>query len=188
MKKKIALLLLAALTALALVSCGGKSDETPIGFKKASNDDACAYTMYVPENWTVSTGSVTDYTMATFTGGSVSMAMVTSVAATTVDEYWQDCQEEYARIFEEFTPDAADKQGAQVKLDESFGTRYFFNAKYNGVEYRYMQIYTVHQDSLLSGSSLYIFTFTARADLFDSFYDNEQNLDVLAILSNFKFD
>ena len=32
MKKKIALLLLTALTALALVSCGGKSDETPIGF------------------------------------------------------------------------------------------------------------------------------------------------------------
>ncbi len=188
MKKRIALLLLAVITVLSLVSCGGNTDETPIGFKKASNDDACTYTLYVPENWSVTAGSVSDYTMASFTGGSVSMAVVNSVSATTVDEYWQDCQEEYARLFDEFTPDAAENQGADVVMGGGHGTRYFFTAKYNGEEYRYMQIYTVHMDSLLAGSRLYIFTYTAEADVFERYYDNDNNLDVLAIIENFKFD
>ena len=189
MKKILSLLLVLTTLVLSLVACGGTEEGVPTGFKKASNDDACSYTLYVPDFWTVTSGSPTDYTMATAADGvSVSMAVVKQVGdATTVGEYWEDCQEEYARLFEDFTPDA-ENQGTELTVGGAYGTRYLFSAKYNGVEYRYMQVYIVHADSLLSGSRLYIFTFAAKASAFDAYYDNEQNLDVLAILSHFKFD
>ena len=187
MKKILALFLVLTSLVLSLASCGGNDEGAPTGFKKASNDEACSYTLYVPDSWTVASGSQTDYTMASTDGVSVSMAVVNRVSASTVGEYWEDCQEEYARLFEEFTPDA-ENQGTELTVGGAYGTRYLFSAKYNGVEYRYMQVYIVHADSLLSGSRLYIFTFAAKASVFDAYYDNEENLDVLAILSHFKFD
>lgn len=189
MKKFLALCLLAALLVLALASCGGTEDGTPAGFKKASDDDACSYTLYVPDTWTVASGSTTDYTMATISTTdpcSVSVAVVSAVSASTVAEYWEDCQEEYGRLFDEFTPDA-EGQGEVVSIGGGYGSRYFFNAKYGGAEYRYMQIFFTHMDSPFAGR-LYILTYTASAEHFDAHYDNEQEQDVLAIISHFKFD
>ncbi|MBP3436990.1 MAG: hypothetical protein J6K61_03670 [Clostridia bacterium] len=190
MKKRILALCLALFAVMSLAACSGNGDGTPDGFQKASLDKACSYELYVPESWVVSSGSETDYTMTSIAATdpcSLSVAVVDTLVDQTYDTYWQEKQEEYKKLFDTFTPDEASAQGAVVNGSNWDGRRYLFNATYGEKEYRCMQIFIPHSSSLVEGYRLYVVTYMAQKDHFDTHYDNEQDQDIATILSYFKF-
>ena len=186
--KKIAICFLAVLMVFSLVSCGG-DDTVPSGYKRASDPSVCEYELFVPDTWITTSGTPTNFTSATVAPGdkcNVSVMAVESVTAETVGDYWKEQQAEYEALLGAIT---VVEEGGKVTLgsgDKTVnGHRYVFTAKYTKGEtvtdYKFMQIFFL-KTGVLSGSSLYVFTYTATAD----HYDNHLEA-VSGILSNFAF-
>ena len=186
--KKLAICLMALLMVVSLVSCGGSSD-VPSGSQRASDASVCDYELFVPETWVVKSGSPTNFTTATVAAGdkcNVSVMAVDNVTAATVGDYWKEQQAEYEALLGTIT---VEEEGGKVTLGSGEkavnGHRYVFSAKYakgeNTTDYKFMQIFFL-KTSALSGSTLYVFTYTAVAD----HYDNHLEA-VNGILTNFAF-
>lgn len=163
MKKLIALTL--ALCALfSLAACGKDEPAAPDGYKIASNEEICSYTLYVPETWAAQSDR-TDYTIAAVSSSdkcTVSVAKIEDDAlydVTTVAEYWEKCKEKFT-FLSDF---AVTEEGAQISVgkDGTQGWRYTFSGKYNGADYKYMQVF------FLKGRDFYCYTYTATAEHFD---------------------
>ena len=186
--KKIAICFLAVLMVFSLVSCGG-DDEVPAGYKRASDSSVCEYDLFVPDTWITKSGTATNFTSATVAPGdkcNVSVMAVDNVTAETVGDYWKEQQAEYEALLGVLT---VEEEGGKVTLgsgDKTVnGYRYVFAAAYTKGEtvtdYKFMQIFFL-KTSVLSGSSLYVFTYTATADHYDGHLEA-----VNGILSNFAF-
>lgn len=187
--KKITICLLALLMVFTLTSCGGGDDTVPAGYQLASNSDVCDYLLYVPDTWITESGTPTNFTEATVAPGdkcNVSLMPVEAVYAETVADYWAEQQAEYERLFGAIT---VSEEGGEVTLGSGekkvSGYRYVFTAKYGegetATDYKFMQIFFLKHNAV-SGSSLYVFTYTATADHYDSHLEA-----VNGILTNFSF-
>lgn len=189
--KKTLLLLLSLVMLLCFASCG-KTGDAPTGFRLASDAELCDYVLYVPEAW-VSESNQSNYTITTVSNAdtcSLSVAKLENVYEPTMAEYWDKCKTEYA-FLQNFTvlPGGTDENGqpvewakATVGTGESArnGYRYVFTGDYNGVSYKYQQIFLVKNG--LFGSDLYCITYAATADHYDNHLET-----VNAILGYFAF-
>jgi len=183
--KRIISLLITAALCLAFAACGEAVDtDVPDGMKKVESD-VKSYTLYVPQSWIVdmSTGTVSAYASAT-DRSNVSLTAFAVTAGTTLDGFWS----EYAGQFKETFGDSMkyiDAKGDEVDepapskttLGGSEANRYEYRAKVAGDLYRFMQV------TCLTAGSVYIITYTAADEAYDSHVE-----DVNAILANFRFN
>lgn len=159
-KKIPAVLAIALLLLLALVSCGDTGDVPP-GMVLASRPETDGMTVYIPEEYTVSRDPLTGVVSAL-----ISKLDPTSITAymaypseATVDEY-----------FEAHFDTASVGEGFAIERDypitETVAGRdariYVFNYKRDGVNYRSMQVYVPVGTSLFEGVA--ILTYTGRTD------------------------
>lgn len=177
--KRITALLLAVLSLLTFTACS-KDDSIPEGFKLASDPNACAYSLYVPENWVSgNTGSnVTTVTVSNSDKCNISLSVVPKIETQTIGQHWEAQIPEYQRIFSGSFAITEDEQGAAVSVGAAAepGYRYIFTANYGGVAYKFMQVFFIH------GSDFYVYTYTALADHYD------EHLEIVdGILSMIKF-
>ncbi len=188
--KKILCLILALASVFAFASCSG-DDGTPDGYKLASNDEACKYSLYVPENWVTSAGeNKTNFTQATVSSAdacNISFSPVTDIdMGDGLDEFWVKQEAEYKKLFPDFTVLSAKEI---VAVGGANGYRYISTATYGGVEYKFMQIFV--PKSNIFTAELYAFTYTARTEKAEgkdvSHYD-EHLETVNQIISYFKWD
>lgn len=174
MKKNVlsALLIAAAVCFSMLVSCGDNST-APIGFKEIS-DEALTYHFYVPDEWT--TDISTGVTSAYFSGADPSSVSMTAFeldrSITSVDDYWSKYEEDFKSIFADFEY----VNISECTLDSSPAKQYIYTATLTGEQYKFMQVVTIRNNQV------YIFTYTALAEMYDSHIE-----DVLAILDYFDF-
>ena len=180
--KKIAICFLSLLMLFSFVSCGENDDTVPAGYQKASSDDHCDYILYVPDTWTVRSGSDTNFTSATVATGdkcNVSVAELEGEYGQTIPSYWEAEQEKYTAVFDTFTVVSSEEVvtvgSGESKVD---GLRYVFVGDIGeGFEAKkQMQVFFIH------GNSFYCFTYTAS----EAHYDEHLEA-VNGILANFSF-
>lgn len=188
--KKILCLLLALASVFAFASCS-QDDGTPDGYKLASNDEACKYSLYVPENWVASDGeSKTNFTQATVSNAdscNISFSPVNDLAmGDGLDEFWAKEEAKYKILFPDFTLLSAKEV---VAFGGANGYRYIFTASFGGTEYKFMQIFVPKSE--IFTAELYAFTYTARTEMAagkDVSHYDEHLETVNQIISYFKWD
>lgn len=174
--KRIVALLLLSLTLLTLVAC--KKDNAPEGTVNVAIENAGFY-LYVPETTWMSTASSGISGARVYSGEDFSNVNVTVYYPEEVlsaADYWEKkCLQEYTAYYKEFKV-LEDKCG-DTTLGGLDAKRYVFEGKLEGdVTYRFQQVMTV-KDTMV-----YVFTYTAKAELYDSHLT-----DVEAMVTNFTF-
>lgn len=165
--KKLVGLLLACTLLFAFTACS-EDVTVPDGYKLISNDEICAYSFFVPENY-IAMDSHSTFTRANVSNSdacSVSFMVTPKINGTTVAEHWESLQTEYAAAFPEGYAVDAGEQGVAVKVDGLDGFRYTFTVKDGGKDYRFMQILVPR--ATMTTAELYVFTYTAAADHYDT--------------------
>ncbi len=166
MKKFFCVFLVLAVL-LSFASCS-KEETVPDGYKLASNSEACAYSLFVPESF-VSGDSGSTFTKANVSNSDtceISFMTVSEIGGNTVAEHWESLQASYAATFPEGYAVTEDEQGTAVAVGGINGFRYIFTAKYGGKDYKFMQIFVAR--STVMTAELYVFTYTAAADHYDT--------------------
>lgn len=162
---------------LLLCSCGKNSGSSPeLGWKEISNDGV-SYNLYVPDEWIsdVSTGMTSAY-VSNADNSNVSMIAfdLKGGEVTTVADYWKTYEPGLEEIFTDFTyVSEADK----TKLGGVDALAYTYTGTVAGTEYKIMQVVA------FKDAQVYIFTYTATADRYDTHFE-----DVFAILGFFEFN
>lgn len=177
--RKIALVISLLITvSVIFTACSGNSQNTdgiPEGMKLFSGENV-DYTAYVPETWVVdmSTGTLGAY-VSSVDNSNISIAgYVLDEAATTLDQYWKNYEEDYKKTFSdmEYTEDTKD-----ITVDSLPAKQYTYTATVTGIQYKFRQVVCINS------GKVYILTYTSTPDLFDSHTD-----DINDIISTFKFN
>lgn len=176
MMKRIVALTLLVLMLFTLVSC--QEAGTPEGTVNVAIENA-KFNLYVPEATWLSTASSGISGARVYSGEDFSNVNVTVYypeEMLTVADYWEKkCLQEYAAYYKEFK--VLEEKCGDTTLGGLDAKRYVFEGKLEGdVTYRFMQVMTV-KDTLV-----YVFTYTAKAELYDSHLT-----DVEAMVANFTF-
>ena len=168
--KKIILVLMAALMVLSLVSCGNKSG-APDGMKNAAReeDQQCRY---VPQSWMTNKGDIVG---AYYSSSAKSNITIMPYGGDLVssDEYWADFKKRCADEFDEF--EVITENSPKI-ISQRNALQYTYKLKIDGVTYQ------CQQTVLSYGNLLYVITYTATAEKYES------HLEVIdSILSAFTF-
>lgn len=182
--KKIIIALFAVILCLGAVSCGDKDDFVPAGFKKASNKNA-DYSLYVPENWIVdmSTGVTTarvsksDSSNISFMGFELDKSLINSETSegdteekSMLDKFWDYYKAEFTKTFPDMKYDE-NVNGKDLVISKKYKAKeYIYTATVTGAEYKFMQIVVI------KGETVYLLTYTAKADVFDDHYDTAKKI------------
>lgn len=174
---------------LALASCSGK-DQPPKGMKKLSSEFT-NFNFYIPEEWTenISTGFVSAYakdlsnisiqTMSlsgVFSSGSGYVFYADNISYSSIDDYFKD---NYLKKIN--TTFSSFELKEEYTTNQNFGesdkcAKYVYTLDVDETEYTFLQIFTIY------GSNMYIFTYTAASDNFESHISEVNN-----IINNFSF-
>ncbi len=176
LKKSLSLLLVLLTLCCSLVACS--ADAAPDGMQNVAIENA-QFNLYVPQGSWLSTSSSGISGARVSSGEDLSNVTVTVYYPDTpqsVTDYWNNrCLPEYRTYFKDFTL-IEDKCG-DATLGGMDAKRYVYEAKLEAdVTYRFMQVITV-KDLMV-----YTFTYTAKADLYDSHL-----ADVDSIVAEFTF-
>ena len=172
--KPVLLLLLSAVLLFSSVGCS-KDKYVPVGMKAISSD-IIDYKIYIPTEWTadLSTGVVSAY----YSDKDHSSVNVTAFqldsAETTVKDFWlsyEDTLKQTIADFEYVT------EAETMLWDGKSAEKYVYTGKVGGNEYKFMQVL------MITYGTVYIFTYTSTAELYDSHLD-----DVNKIIENMSFD
>ena len=183
--KKIIYAVFAFILCISMLASCSKADQfVPAGFKLAS-DKKADYSLYVPEGWIVdmSTGVTTAYVSKedrsniSFMGFELSDAIINIGTPnggngeaegsdtennvpniSTVDEYWAYYSSEFEKTFSDMTYEV---EGENMLVSKNAAKKYVYTATVTGSEYKFMQIVTIKD------GTVYILTYTARANVFD---------------------
>ena len=173
MKKNIIPALLVAVS-VTLASCGSNTDSAPMGYREIS-DEGLNYHFYVPDDWTpdVSTGMTSAY----FSGRDPSNVSVTAfelddTSINSVEAFWELNEADLKLIL----PDLEYFDESDCKLGGVDGRQYVYTASMSDTEYKFMQVVAI------KSNEVYIFTYTATADNYDSHIE-----DVISMVDYFKF-
>ena len=174
--KKIIIALFAVILCFCAVSCGDKDDFVPAGYKRASNKNA-DHTLYVPEGWVVdmSTGvtsaraSKNDSSNISFMSFELDKSLINSETSEgdekdVIDRFWDYYSAEFLKTFPDMKYDEEAK-GANMLVSKLKAKKYIYTATVTGAEYKFMQIVVI------KGETVYLLTYTAKAELFDEHYD-----------------
>lgn len=172
--KKIIIAIFAIILCMSAVSCGDKDDFVPAGYKRASNKNA-DHTLYVPEGWIVdmSTGvtsarvSKTDTSNISFMGFELDESIIKPEETSEkdiLDRFWYYYSAEFLKTFPDMKYDE-NGNGINMLVSKLKAKKYVYTATVTGEEYKFMQIVVI------KGESVYLLTYTAKADLFKEHED-----------------
>lgn len=175
--RKISALVAALLSAaLLLCACGTKDGSAPeLGWKEISNEGV-SYNFYVPDEWIsdIATGMTAAYVSnADNSNVSVIAFDLQSGEISTVADYWKTYEPDLKAIFTDFTYVS---EADETKLDGVDALSYTYTGTVAGTEYKIMQVVA------MKDAQVYIFTYTATTDRYDSHFE-----DVFAMLGFFDF-
>jgi hypothetical protein len=163
MKKIICALILISLV-ICVSSCSGSGVEIPDGMQLVSTGDV-AYNFFVPGGWvpTENNGIFGAY----YSNSDKSNMTVSSLYPTdelmSIGDYWKALEASYSETFKNFEIiEAPENNETNIIFGERGAFKYVFSADIDGESYKMMQILTV------DGSLFYTFTYTAKADLYES--------------------
>ena len=168
--KRILIVVLVIIMALALFSCSGESD-IPEGMQVASLEGE-PFKLFVPKNWTLNSATgVSGAYLSSDAGISVTVTaqegsdgdLATLVAANI---------EEYKAVLENFEPVSE----ADVVLDKRAAKKVVFSAIYDGARYSFMRIFAKYENYLV------VFSYKAKADFFETYLPEAERM-----LEVFKF-
>ena len=186
MKKALSLLFIASLCLIFLFGCAKNESDVPLGMTLASDPEINKeFTLYIPDGWTVdmSTGIVSAYV------SSVDRSNISVVSQRptelTIKDFWDKHSVQLSSVFEEFE---ILEQEVKTKLGNADAVSYTYKAKYEGKEYKFIQIFTISGSSV--DRQLLTFTYTALSEETELGYvPFDRNLDsVYKIIENFKLN
>lgn len=202
MKKCLSIVLVVVFCLGVLSSCSSADDYVPEGFKRISDDNA-DYRLYIPENWIadVSTGVTTAYVSDTdrsnisFIGFELDDAIINVVVPdgstdggsgeadaessssneentdvpeiSTIDEYWEYYSSEFEMTFSDMEYSVS---GEGTLISGNAAKKYVYTATVTGQKYKFMQVVTIKD------GAVYIFTYTARENLFDEHIEDVNDI------------
>jgi len=177
-KKILSLILITAMTALLLCSCGNKNSDVPRGMKLVESEFV-KYKLYIPEDW------IPDITAGVLTAktndnSNISIQTMTpSGSYKNADEYFRT--DYYAKVQSTFKNTALIEEECSTE-NQKFGkqqigcVKYVYTVESDGVIYKILQYFT------LNSGYLYIFTYTAAEAVFPEHLE-----EVSSIVQNFVF-
>ena len=180
-KKILVLVVIFAMT-LTFVSCAQNTDPSgaPSGYQLAS-DEQLDYKFYVPQTWTVDQNKGVSAAYVSDDRSSVSFmsfalsesAIEVSASGTSsqqLDSFWK----KYADMFKTTYSDMEYiTEGVNRLIANCASKTYVYTANVTGNPYKFMQV------TALKDGIVYLFTYTAKSENYDSHID-----DVEGILSN----
>ena len=175
MKKIISCLAILAIAASVLAGCSDRDPSIPDGMKLASDPKLATYTFYVPESWSIDTQNASTRAYCTGTDRSFVMVMAGELQYTdsTVDGWWESGLSELKALYRDFTLSV---DGEDTKLDGADAKKYVYSGVFDETEVKYTQVAAV------KGGSIYIITYGATADKWESHLD-----EVDRMILNFRF-
>ena len=191
MKRFLAFLLTVLTLALLLAGCA-KDPEIPSGMKEASDPSVNDFRLFVPEDWIVDlqTGAVSAY-CSPRDPSSVNVMAWSVSAGYTLDQWWETSQKEISQVYSDFQLESV----TDTSLDGVPAKQYVWSAALGSCRYRFLQVTAVRNSGLLSGMSVYVFTFGSMVsavaedgsvteyDRFDAHLEEVQSM-----LAEFLFD
>ena len=168
-RKFTAIAFLVALLTLALAGCNTDiNDWVPAGMKEISQDIA-DYNLFIPTDWTEdqSSGVITAY-VSKADRSSVSMiSFDLDDPNQTLAEFWDAHKEGFASFF---TDMAYETEGGSTLLGGVAANEYVYTANASGEAYKFRQIICIN------GGVVYVFTYSAAADKYDTHLEEAQNI------------
>lgn len=185
MIKKLTAIAICAAVLFAFCACGSSDAENlPEGMKLVEVGTK-AYSLYVPQSWEVdmSTGTISAYASMT-DRSNISFSAFAVENTTTLDNFWENYAGDFTSTFggsmkyiNEKGDEVDDPAPAKTTLGGIAANRYVYKAKVTGDLYKFMQI------TCLSSGTMYILTYTAVDEAYDSHIE-----EVEQIISAFKFN
>ncbi len=173
MRNKLIITALLAIS-LTLGGCGASEANAPAGYTEIS-DEGLNYHFYVPSNWTpdISTGMTSAY----YDGRDPSNVSITAfeledVSINSVDAYWELNEADLKLIL----PNLEYVDISDAKLGGADAKQYTYTASMSDMDYKFMQVVAI------KSNTVYIFTYTATAENYDSHIE-----DVISMIDYFEF-
>lgn len=152
------------------VDVSDRTDGAPESMKIASSDKL-EYVLYVPQNWIVNSATVSGAYFSETDRSNVSVVSYYGDEMT-VTEYWEKCEAEYKAQFTGYT--ALDYYESKLGSKKTYV--HIFEASIGGENYKFLQAISAY------GEMMYTFTYTAKADAFESHFE-----DVEVMMEQFRF-
>ncbi len=177
MKKIICSLILISIL-LFTASCSGNNVDIPDGMQLVSSGDV-SYNFFVPGGWvpTENNGIFGAYYSNTDKSNMTVSSLYPSSELMSINDYWTTLEASYKETFKNFELlEAPENNESNVIFGERAAFKYIFSADIDGESYKMMQILTAN------GSLFYTFTYTAKADLYESHLE-----DIEKAITEFEF-
>ena len=169
--KKILSVVLILCIMLSLVACSN-DDTTPEGMKNVAGEND-AYYLYVPQSWSENKNGVVGAKYSNTDTSNISVTAYGGSEYSTVEEYWTDFKEKIPTISTEFE---AVKENEPKVIGGKNAAQYVFKMTVGEVKYQVQQIFVSYSNIM------YVITYTATEEKFDSHAE-----DVQKIIDEFKF-
>lgn len=169
--RNITVILLALIMVLSLASCSSKS-EVPQGMKDIAREKD-PFNFYVPLSWVTNSADIVGAYYSGYDKSNISIMPYGGDFAST-DEYWEDFKTRCAAEFAEF--EVITEKEAKVVSGRN-ALQYTYKLKVDGKVYKCQQTAMLYSNDLL-----YVITYTATEDKYDSHLAEIEN-----ILSVFRF-
>ena len=171
--KKVRILTVLMAMVLLLCGCSSGSSDAPNGMKALSND-LVDYNLYIPTGWVedISTRFVSAYVSDNDRTNISMEAFETDKSDLTPASFWESYRADFEATFSDMELLSSDS----MLLGGAAAMKYVYNATVTGDSYRFMQVICIR------GVTVYIFTYTATPEMYDTHLKA-----VEAILSYFSF-
>ena len=169
--KKILSAVLVLCIMLSFVACANE-DGTPDGMKNVAGKND-AYYLYVPESWTENSNGVVGARYSNTDTSNISVTAYGGSEYSTVEDYWNDFKKKVSDISTEFE---AVKENEPKVIGGKNGVQYVFKMTTGEVKYQVQQVFVLYSNIM------YVITYTATEEKFDSHTE-----DIQKIIDEFKF-
>ena len=162
--KKIIILALVVCTVISLAACSSKS-EAPDGMKNVAREEN-PFNLYVPQSWMTNSGDVVGAYYSIYDKSNITIMPYGGDFAST-DEYWEDFKTRCAAEFAEFE---VIKEKENKVVAQRNAHQFVYKLKVDGTAYQ------CQQTVLSYGNLLYVITYTATADVYESHLADIENM------------
>lgn len=169
--KKIISAILVLCMMLSFTACSG-NDETPDGMKNVAGDND-AYFLYVPQSWVNNNNGVVGAYYSTIDRSNISVTAYSGEEYSSSDEYWNSFKEKIDDITSDFE---VIKESEPKVIGGRNAVQHTYKMTVSGVKYQVRQILVAYSNIM------YVITYTAEEDKFDTHTEDIQN-----IIDEFKF-